>query len=145
VDIPALVLNGFLGSLIKGVSPDVLDRVVARRLRKSPLTKALVDYSTWTWGVNSLSEEFALDSFRGHVIREEIRAIECPALALVGKDEGEEMVNQAQFFFDQISSKNKHLHVFSRERDGSNDHCQLDNFSRAHQVVFDWLDGIFPQ
>lgn len=145
VDIPALVLNGFLGSLIKGVSPDVLDRVVARRLRKSPLTKALVDYSTWTWGVNSLSEEFALDSFRGHVIREEIQAIECPALALVGKDEGEEMVNQAQFFFDHISSKNKHLHVFSRERDGSNDHCQLDNFSRAHQVVFDWLDGIFPQ
>ena len=31
VDIPTLVLSGFLGPLIKGLSPDVLDRVVARR------------------------------------------------------------------------------------------------------------------
>jgi esterase/lipase len=145
IDIPTIVLNGFLGPLIKGLSPDVLDRVVARRLRKSPLTKALLDYSVWTWGASSLSEEFALNSFRNHVIREEIKAIDCPALALVGKDEGEEMVKQAQFFFDHISSKNKHMHIFSRERDGSNDHCQLDNFSRAQQVAFDWLDKIFPQ
>jgi len=145
VDIPALVLKGFLGSLIKGFSPKVLDKVVARKLRKSPLTKALLDYSAWTWGAKSLSEEFALDSFKRHDIRDKVHLITCPALALVGKDEGEEMVNQAQFFFDHVSSKTKHMHVFSRERDGSNDHCQLDNFARAHQVAFDWLDGIFPQ
>ena len=145
VDIPTLVLSGFLGPLIKGLSPDVLDRVVARRLRKSPLTKALLDYSAWTWGANSLSEELALDSFRNHIIRDEIRAIDCPALALVGKDEGEEMVKQAHFFYDNISSTNKHMHIFTRERDGSNDHCQMDNFSRAQQIAFDWLDEIFPR
>ncbi|BBB49030.1 alpha/beta hydrolase family protein [Pelolinea submarina] len=145
VDMPTLVLSGFLGPLIKGLSPDILDRVVARRLRKSPLTKALLDYSAWTWGAKSLSEEFALDSFRNHVIRDEIKAIDCPALALVGKDEGEEMVKQAHFFYDNISSTNKHIHTFTRERDGSNDHCQMDNFSRAHQVAFDWLDDIFPR
>ena len=145
VDIPTLVLSGFLGPLIKGLSPDVLDRVVARRLRKSPLTKALLDYSAWTWGANSLSEELALDSFRNHIIRDEIRAIDCPALALVGKDEGEEMVKQAHFFYDNISSTNKHMHIFTREQDGSNDHCQMDNFSRAQQIAFDWLDEIFPR
>ena len=145
VDIPTLVLSGFLGPLIKGLSPDVLDRVVARRLRKSPLTKALLDYSAWTWGANSLSEELALDSFRNHIIQDEIRAIDCPALALVGKDEGEEMVKQAHFFYDNISSTNKHMHIFTREQDGSNDHCQMDNFSRAQQIAFDWLDEIFPR
>ncbi len=145
IDIPTLVLTGFLGPLIKGVPPKLLDKTVAYRLRKSPITKALLDYSAWTWGAKSLSEEFALDSFQRHVIREEIRAITCPALALVGKDEGEEMVRQAQFFHDHISSKNKRLHTFTREVDGSNDHCQLDNFSRAHQVAYDWLDEVFKK
>ncbi len=143
VDIPVLVLKGFLGPLVKGVPSHLLDKIVARRLRKAPITKALLDYSAWTWGARSLSEEFSLDSFKRHIIREDIRAITCPALALVGKDEGEEMVNQAHFFFDNISSQNKTLHIFTRDFDGSNDHCQLDNFSRAHQVAYDWLDKVF--
>lgn len=143
VDIPELVLSGFLGPLIKGVPHAFLDRAVQYRLRKSPVTKALLDYSAWTWGAKSLSEEFELESFNRHNIREEIRSISCPALALVGKDEGVEMVNQAKFFYENISSEKKTLYIFSREVDGSNDHCQLDNFSRAHQVAYDWLDHIF--
>ena len=142
VDLPVLVLSGFLGPLIKGVPPAILDKVIERRLRKSPITKALLKYSAWTWGVRNISEEFNLESFKRHVIKDEIRAINCPALALVGKDEGEEMVRQATFFYENISSKNKTLHIFNREVDGSNDHCQLDNFSRAHQVAYDWLDTV---
>ena len=145
VDIPVLVLSGFLGPLIKGVPRAILDKVIKRRLRNSPITKALLDYSAWTWGAQSLSEEFELESFNRHNIREDIRSITCPALALVGKDEGEEMVNQAKFFYENISSKDKTLYIFSREVDGSNDHCQLDNFSRAHQVAYDWLDKIFKK
>jgi hypothetical protein len=37
----------------------------------------------------------------------------------------------------------KRLHVFTLERDGSYDHCQLDNVSRGQQVTFDWLDDVF--
>ena len=55
------------------------------------------------------------------------------------------MVKQAHFFYDNISSTNKHMHIFTREQDGSNDHCQMDNFSRAQQIAFDWLDEIFPR
>jgi esterase/lipase len=143
VDIPSLVLHGFLGPLIKGVPPSLLDRMVAYRLRKSPVTKALLDYSAWTWGVDSLHKEFELESFKKHIIIDDIHAISCPALALVGRDEGEEMIRQAQFFYEGISSKKKTLHIFTREKEGCSDHCQLDNFARAHQVAYDWLDDVF--
>jgi esterase/lipase len=143
IDLPTLVLSGMLGSLIKGVPMGMLDKMIARRLRKSPITKALLDYSAWTWGAESLSEEFQMASFKKHVIREDIHAITCPTLALVGKDEGDEMLRQAQYFYENIASENKTLHIFSREKDGSNDHCQLDNFARAHQVAYDWLDTVF--
>lgn len=53
------------------------------------------------------------------------------------------MVRQAQEFFEGVSSEVKKLHIFTLAADGSNDHCQLDNFARAHQVAFDWLDEVF--
>lgn len=143
IDLPTLVLSGMLGSLIKDVPPALMDKVIAHRLRKSPITKTLLDYSAWTWGAKSLSEEFELDSFKRHIISDDIRSITCPALALVSQDEGGEMLRQANFFFDNISSKKKNLHIFTREQDGSNDHCQLDNFARAHQIAYDWLDELF--
>ena len=49
------------------------------------------------------------------------------------------MLRQAREFHAGIASEDKRLHIFSLNRDGSDDHCQLDNISRAMQVVFDWL------
>ena len=145
VDVPILVLNGFLGSLIKGVPDEMIDKIIARKLRKSPLTKALFDYSAWTWGAKSLSEELHLDSFKKHTLNEYIRAITCPVLGLVGENEGEMMLKQAQFFYKHVSSEKKNLYIFKRKEDGSDDHCQLDNFARGQQVVYDWLDTVFKK
>lgn len=145
IDVPSLFLNGFLGPLIQGIPSSLLDKVIARRLRKSPLVKSLLDYSVWTWGAESLADEINMDSFKKHVIYDKINAITCPTLSLVSIDEGEEMVRQAKFFHETISSKIKTLHIFEWENDGSNDHCQLDNISRGHQVAFDWLDSIFQK
>jgi esterase/lipase len=80
---------------------------------------------------------------KAHVITDDLHRITCPALALVGADEGERMLQQAQWFYEGISSKQKRLHVFSLERDGSSDHCQFDNLSRGAQVLYDWLDDVF--
>ena len=143
IDMPQAVLSGILGPLIKGATGNLIDTLIARRVRKSPLMKALLYYSKWTWGAETFREEFDSEAFNRHVITDDLHRITCPALALVGKDEGEEMVRQARAFYDGISSATKKLHVFTVEEDGSNDHCQLDNFGRAHQVAFDWLDEIF--
>jgi len=143
VDLPKAVLGGILGPLVKGVPGSMLDKVIDIKTRKSPLMRSLLYYSKWTWGYDTFREEFESDSFLQHVISADLDKISCPALALVGKDEGKEMIRQAQEFFDAISSKNKKIHVFSLEKDGSNDHCQLDNISRAHQVSFDWLGELF--
>jgi hypothetical protein len=53
------------------------------------------------------------------------------------------MVQQAKTFIEKIGSENKKLHAFTLERDGSYDHCQLDNLSRGQQVMYDWLDDVF--
>jgi len=69
--------------------------------------------------------------------------ISCPTLSLVGADEGEEMLRQTHEFHRAIRTREKSLHVFTLDRDGTHDHCMLDNHSRMHQVLFEWLDGVF--
>ena len=83
--------------------------------------------------------------FKKHTLNEYIRAITCPVLGLVGENEGEMMLKQAQFFYKHVSSENKNLYIFKRKEDGSDDHCQLDNFARGQQIVYDWLDTVFKK
>jgi pimeloyl-ACP methyl ester carboxylesterase len=143
IDIPRAVLQGILGPLVKGVPGNLLDKVIDWRTRRSPLMRSLLYYSKWTWGFDTFQEEFESEAFRAHVIAGDLQKITCAALALVSEDEGEEMIKQAQEFYEGISSRIKKIHTFTLEKDGSNDHCQLDNFARAHQVAFDWLDDLF--
>ena len=119
--------------------------LVRRRLERSPMRKSLVEYSLWTNGVKdkTILEWVEAGGGKPFKVREYLPQIKCPALALVSQDEGEVMVRQAHEFYENISSKQKHIHVFTRLRDGSNDHCQLDNISRGQQVVFDWLKNVF--
>ena len=42
-----------------------------------------------------------------------------------------------------IASPEKAMRVFTLERDGTHDHCMLDNHSRMQQVIFEWLGGVF--
>lgn len=130
--------------------PDFLkDLIVKKAIPKSPLTFVFAEYTMWTFGVKkSIIEKGAWKEFlklgsMGYTIKDDLHRITCPALLLVGDGEGERWNQQAKEFYEGISSKDKRLHVFSLEKDGSNDHCQLDNRSRGNQVLFDWLDEIF--
>ena len=76
-------------------------------------------------------------------VRNHLHTITCPALALIGKEEGAELVNQAKEFYEGISSENKKLYMFTMENDGTSDHCQIDNRSQGNSVMFDWLDDLF--
>jgi len=150
-----------LRGVVRRIPLSLLGRLLERKLNKSPLRKSWFEYSMWTRGERGLTymedlkksagplqkgESFwdALRRSNKFVItKDELQKITCPALALVGEDEGEVPIMQARRFIDGISSTRKELHIFTLERDGSNDHCQMGNVSRLCQVMFDWMDKIF--
>jgi len=125
----------------------LLGRLFNRAMKKSPLRKALKEYSDWTTGLfgkvfTSIEEKLKVAK-DWKISLEDLSATECPALGMVSNREGEELLRQARQYMDTISSKTKELVVLSLEKDGSNDHCQLDNRIRANQIMFDWLDNVF--
>jgi hypothetical protein len=99
----------------------------------------------WTMGHSRISEllqavdrgEFAFD------IEGKENQITCPTLALAGEAEGEELLRQTHQFYENISTPDREIKIFTLEEDASDDHCQLDNRTRANQIVFDWLDDVF--
>ncbi|MBU7045710.1 MAG: alpha/beta hydrolase [Theionarchaea archaeon] len=139
------------GSLLKGIPTFLLKRLLTWRLRKKPVMKAFFEYSLWTSGYGrSLDDIFdrgimekTAEAQKQYSIVNDLHKITIPALALVSEDEGEELVRQAREFYEGISSEIKKLHIFTLDKDGSSDHCQLDNRSRGNQVTFDWLDEVF--
>ena len=120
------------------------NRLVERMLKKSPLKYALAKYILWVFGIHDMtwSEAMKQDMYKLHTIRDSLHEITCPALALVSDCEGKELLRQAKEFYEGISSKIKKLYIFNLEKDGSNDHIQLDNRLRGNQVMFDWLDEV---
>jgi len=140
-----------MGSTLFGITRLIPDRLlnflVDRKLKKSPMIKTLIEYSLWTYGFEIQPWSDMLKLREGapeeYTIENDLHKITCATLALVSEDEGEELVRQAKQFYEGISSENKKMHVFTIDEDGTNDHCQLDNRSRGNQVMFDWLDEVF--
>ena len=140
-----------MGSTLFGITRLIPDRLlnflVDRKLKKSPMIKTLIEYSLWTYGFEIQPWSDMLKLREGapeeYTIENDLHKVTCAALVLVSEDEGEELVRQAKQFYEGISSENKKMHVFTIDEDGTNDHCQLDNRSRGNQVMFDWLDEVF--
>ncbi|MBN2049303.1 MAG: hypothetical protein JW760_02560 [Spirochaetales bacterium] len=84
-----------------------------------------------------------LEFLKGFTVKDDLANITMPALAMVGEGDGDALIGQAREFINGISSKEKHMHLFSMAQDGSDDHCQLDNRSRGAQVMFDFFDDVF--
>jgi pimeloyl-ACP methyl ester carboxylesterase len=146
-DSPLIDVSELMNRLMKsplGRIPDrLLDVVLKRRLRRSQILVNFFRYGAWTLGRNETSmARIARLDYSAYTVRDRLSHIVCPALALVGAGEGEIMVRQAREFYNGIGSTVKKLHVFELEKDGSDDHCQLDNITRGMQVAFDWLDGV---
>ncbi len=133
------------GWILSTLPSKLLNRMIEKKMRVSPLRYALAKYMSWTFGrPNQSWIEFAsFDMVREFEVGGELHGLDIPALALVGGGEGEEVMRQTQQFYDTIASKEKRLHTFTINSDRANDHCQFDNHSRANQVMYDWLDDIF--
>ena len=87
-----------------------------------------------------------IETFEGYQIIHDLPKITYPALGLISLNEGAIMIKEAMKFFDNISSAQKKLYVYSSESDESDesdDHCQLVKRSRGIQIMFDWLYEIF--
>ena len=116
---------------------------------KSPLTKSMMYLAMWNSGfagqysAREMIHAVLAEDPEKWCLRDKLNDITCPTLALAGENEGKELIQQTHEFYEKISSSKKRLHIFSMEKDGSDDHCQLDNRTSANRVIFDWLDELF--
>jgi len=143
------VAKALLGPIIKRIPRPLLKLGINKKLQRKPLIRAYMEYGLWTAGYADMSlydwliSEKAQREWARFNITDDLHQITCPTLALVGSGEGEEMLQQTREFYESISSPVKKMRVFTLEEDGSHDHCMLDNHSRMHQVVFEWLNKVF--
>jgi len=137
----AKLFNLIPGALIKWVYD--------KSMSKSPMRLALKQYTDWTGGLfpNHMTPaekfEAGINFQKPFTIRDRLDQFTCPTLAMVSAADGEVLHRQAQEMIERIPARKKQLHFFTLEKDGSDDHCQLDNTSRGAQIMFDWLDEVF--
>ena len=148
----SVAFKGNLLDLVKKLPPflvNAMGRIALRKMKKTPVLLAFQEYTDWTAGMlgTGLSSverlDKGLDFLKGFTVKDDLANITMPALAMVGDGDGDALIGQARRFIDGISSSEKRLHLFTMERDGSDDHCQLDNRSRGAQVMFDFFDDVF--
>lgn len=141
--------TAMLKTALEKIPTWLIEMLVSFKVNRSPLMKSMLELAMWNsgyddWSIRNMIKELKGASYAAdYSICNDLHKITCAALALVSEDEGEELVKQAHEFYEGISSKEKKIHVFSLEKDGSNDHCQLDNRTKGNQIMFDWLDEIF--
>ena len=145
----ARVADALLGPMIRRIPGPILKWGINRKLARNPLIHAYMEYGLWTTGRDDMtlyewmnSEEAQRDWAKFNIV-DDLHHITCPSLALVGAAEGEEMLRQTEEYHRGISSQHKKMYTFTMDRDGSHDHCMLDNISRMHQIVFQWLNDVF--
>ncbi|TVR89896.1 MAG: alpha/beta fold hydrolase [Trueperaceae bacterium] len=145
----ARVGEALLGPLIRRVPGFLLRWALDRRLARKPLIRAYMEYGLWVAGYAGTSlyewmtSSEAQADWARFTITDTMHDISCPTLSLVGAGEGEEMLRQTREFHEAIRSREKSMHVFTLDRDGTHDHCMLDNHARMQQVLFEWLNGVF--
>ncbi len=145
----ARVAEALLGPMTNRVPGFLLKWAINKKLDRKPLIKAYMEYGLWTAGYSDMTlyewmtSEEAQQEWAQFTIVEDMHKITCPALSLVGSGEGEEMLKQTREFHVGISSEDRQMHEFTLEEDGTHDHCMLDNHSRMHQAVFQWLNQVF--
>jgi len=116
----------------------VSDALIKLAGLRSPLPVIAMEKFCWQAGVSSAAEALAMA--RGAKV-ERVEEITCPVLCMVGEGESEEQMAQTRAFYDALTCP-KALRIFTAA-DGADAHCQINNLSLLHQVVFDWLDEVF--
>lgn len=107
------------------------------------LSPMMLRFAEYTLAAGAQDWAFIEENNPFTVKEDEVRKTTVPALALYSEQEGDNLRDQAVEWFNLISSTNKKFYEFTLEKDGSVDHCQIDNRTRGNQVTFDWLDELF--
>lgn len=97
------------------------------------------------WGITAVCRRFGvrslhewLDRLDAYRLGDALGRISCPALGLVGEDEGDEVLRQAEAF--AAGSAGPVTEHRFRVDDGADAHVQVGNLRLTAQVVYDWLD-----
>ncbi|MGD9202756.1 MAG: alpha/beta fold hydrolase [Chitinispirillia bacterium] len=127
------------------IPKEKLQALLEEKMKNEPIFEAYREYALWTLGFSgkTMMDYMKSDLIRQFTIVDDLHKISCPTLSLVSEDEGEIFLEQSTRFHEGISSIKKELKILSLSKDGTNDHCQLDNISKGQQLIFDWLDSIF--
>ncbi len=107
----------------------------------SPMSLIDLEKVCWIIGVKSIPEFMGACKELGKV---DVEKIECPILCLTGEGESPGFLKQAREVYDAVRSSKKLFRVFLAA-EGADAHCQLNNFSLMHEVVYDWLDEVFEK
>ncbi|MFV9630164.1 MAG: alpha/beta hydrolase family protein [Methanosarcinales archaeon] len=141
------VFDAYIGNKINLLPKVLFNKLVNWKVSKSPVKESLFQYGWWALGWDhenlKMTDWYEKGIQDWKITDEELKNITCPALGLIGENEGKVLVDQGNHFLKTISSKNKQLYKFTLEKDGTSDHCQIDNRGRGNQIMFDWLDDLF--
>ncbi len=107
----------------------------------SPMSVIDMEKTCWVIGVKSMPEFMEACKKLGKV---DVDKIECPILCLASEGESQGLLKQAREVYDAVRSSKKLYHVFTSD-EGADAHCQVNNFSLMHEVVYDWLDEVFEK
>ncbi len=102
--------------------------------------RATLDLLLWEGGTKTFKD--GINILKDYTIEGLESEITCPTLALASEGEGKEFDKQAKDFIENISSKEKALHVFTNE-EGAGSHCQVDNHRLMNEVVITWLNKLW--
>ncbi|MHB8068186.1 MAG: alpha/beta hydrolase family protein [Desulfobaccales bacterium] len=98
----------------------------------------------WRWGVPLDQPARLVDANQG--FRFDPAKVAVPALIVVGEGEyqSQEVKRQQQLCLDNLPHPRKKL-VVAPALEGAANHCVMENRSLMSQIVFDWLDDLFPE
>lgn len=141
------VTMAFWSGLITKIPMSLLARIMEKKLKRKPVIRALKHYNDWAGGLypTELSPEEKAEAGFSLLKQMKVDAskITVPVLAMISDGDGPVLMEQTQQFLANISSVTKDMYHFTLEKDGCDDHCQLDNRAKGNQIMFDWLDKIF--
>jgi pimeloyl-ACP methyl ester carboxylesterase len=98
----------------------------------------------WRWGVPMDKPAGLVQANEG--FRFDPAKVAVPALVIVGEGEykSEEVKRQQQLCMDNLPHPRKKF-VVTPASEGAANHCVMENRSLVSQVLFDWLDELFPE
>ena len=128
---------------------NLIGKLAVKKLSKTPVVLGFKQYTDWASGMYPTEMDameklqHAIEFLEPFTVKDRLGDIHAAAIGLVSDGDGAILIQQAEEFIAGISSPVKKLHRFTMEKDGSDDHCQLDNRARGAQVMFDFFDEVF--